>query len=125
MKVAVYGTLRQGFGNNRLLADSKYLGLETLKGPFSMISCGGFPAIFLHENKEISNPLTIEVYEVDENTLLNSLDMLEGYPTFYNRTQIPTSFGDAWIYHFPESRWREKSENLVTSGDWKLFIGRR
>jgi len=29
---------------------------------------------------------------------LSRADHLEGYPRFYDRVQVPTSHGDAWVY---------------------------
>jgi gamma-glutamylcyclotransferase (GGCT)/AIG2-like uncharacterized protein YtfP len=112
-KVAVYGSLRQGFGNNRWLADSKYLTTEVTSPDYEMYSLGGFPFIM----PDGKTAITIEVYEVDEQ-VMNRLDQLEGYPTFYDRKQIETTQGDAWIY-FMYSRYR--GAELVESGDWKEF----
>ena len=109
--VAVYGSLREGFGNNRLLEGSKKVSTEVLEGEYTMLDLGAFPGVIL----EGETPITIEVYEVDECTF-QSLDMLEGYPSFYNRQLFNTSVGDAWMY-FLEGRegW---SNSYVPSGDW-------
>ena len=80
--VSVYGTLKQGWGNHRLLNKSpKFTGsieVATLDGV-------GFPIIKLGD----AYKLNVEVYEVDEDELY-SLDGLEGFragssPTFYDR----------------------------------------
>ena len=109
--VAVYGSLREGFGNNRLLGGSKKISTEVLEGEYTMLDLGAFPGVIL----EGETPITIEVYEVDEPTF-QSLDMLEGYPSFYNRDLFKTSVGEAWMY-FLEGRegW---SNSYVPSGDW-------
>ena len=70
-KVAVYGSLRQGFGNHRILGDSKLLGNEWIPG-FEMFQLGSYPGI----RKGESSILT-EVYEVSGETL-ERLDTLEG-----------------------------------------------
>ena len=111
--VAVYGTLREGFGNHALLAKSKLLSREKTQPEFTMYSLGGFPFI-LHDG---DTPMVVEVYEVDD-TVMGSLDRLEGYPTFYDRKQIPTSQGDAWIY-FMHTAYR--GTEVVDSGDWVKY----
>ncbi|MCS5736871.1 gamma-glutamylcyclotransferase family protein, partial [Herbiconiux daphne] len=54
--------------------------------------------------------------------LKGSYDALEGYPSFYNRTQIPVVLDDgreldAWIYHIDE----EQKEG-VAHGDWVKYL---
>lgn len=111
MRVAVYGTLRQGFGNHRLLENSNFLGKTKTKPVFNMhghivpwISNGG------------TTQITVEVYEIDEETL-EKLDWLEGYPSYYNRQLIDTEFGEAWIY-FIDHR---SVGNTIESGDWAEY----
>jgi gamma-glutamylcyclotransferase (GGCT)/AIG2-like uncharacterized protein YtfP len=55
-----------------------------------------------------------EVYEVDEPTM-DRLDMLEGYPSFYNRVEIPTDYGLAWMYYLDRSY---ATEQRINSGVW-------
>ena len=108
--VAVYGTLRRGYGNHRLLASSKYLGPAKTKG--TMYSLGPFPAISLHGNTDVQ----LELYEVDQPTL-QSLDHLEGHPRFYQRQKTNTSAGPAWIYTMDHDE-QLSSHRVVVSGDW-------
>jgi len=110
--VAVYGSLRDGLSNHRLLETAKPLGKDTVTG-FDMFSLGAFP--YVRPTKEANN-IVVEVYEVDENTFAR-LDMLEGYPSFYDRMKIATKYGDAWIYFIDEYGKYPK----VTSGDWVKF----
>lgn len=113
IRVAVYGSLRQGMGNHRLLENSKFLGKDKLDG-FIMYSLGGFPCIRTVFPE--GNTITVEVYEVDDATF-ERLDRLEGYPSFYDRKKVGTQYGEAWIYTIE----REKSRPVVESGDWVLF----
>jgi len=97
--VAVYGSLKKGFGNHRLLSDSTLIGRGSTDTTYDMISLGGFPGLV-----EGNNHIQVEVYEVTEDKLLHSLDRLEGYPSFYNRELIDISLDNgskctAWIYH--------------------------
>ena len=110
MKVAVYGTLRQGFWNHRLLENSTFLGKTKTEPRFTMYG-HGVPWVTNTGSTEI----TVEVYEIDEKTFQN-LDFLEGYPTYYNRQLINTEFGEAWIYfrHI-------EGGFIIDSGDWAEF----
>lgn len=73
--VAVYGTLRKGYGNHRILADGncEFLGEEVVSG-YDMFTNGGFPMIV-----EGSRDILIEKYRVTDETTMKRLDRLEGY----------------------------------------------
>ena len=124
-KVAVYGTLRAGCGNNVLLSNAKFIGKTLTEGMHSMYSLGGCPAVKLSEP---SSHIVIEVYEVDDATL-SRLDRLEGYrgtpeDSFYNRSVIGTvGYGDAFIYHIEDRDFNH--ENLIEDGDWVRNRARR
>ena len=109
-KVAVYGSLRQRMGNHRLLTNSTFLGTTVVEG-WDMYDLGAFPTIVHGEL-----PLTAEVYEVTD-SVFASLDRLEGFPSFYDRSSIPTEYGQAWIYHFHEA----PNAPQVYSGDWVAY----
>lgn len=84
-KVFVYGTLKQGYGNHRLLTGAKFLGEFTTKQPFNLRD-GGFP--YAVRNQEENNGLVKgEVYEVDDD-ILQQLDWLEGVPRHYQRQPV-------------------------------------
>lgn len=109
--VAVYGSLREGFGNHVILGDSEMKSREVLDGMFTMLDLGAYPAVVL----EGDTPITIEVYEVNELTF-ERLDMLEGYPSFYNRRLFETTQGMAWMYYLEcKDDW---TNTYVPSGDW-------
>ena len=114
--VAVYGSLRRGMGNHRLLVGFPLLSTERVKG-WDMYSYGAFPYITPSEDGEI----TIEVYAVPIDELLGSLDSLEGYPSFYDRKKIQTSKGEAWIYFIDQG----SNSAPVESCDWVSFKGAR
>lgn len=112
MLVCVYGTLRAGCSNHRLLEGSEFLGSVSVDG-WAMYSMGGFPALVPAVGLAISG----EVYRVTE-AVMKTLDRLEGYPGWYDRTEVPTEFGDAWIYHFTDQA-AVVGRRLIQSGDWK------
>ena len=106
--VFVYGTLKRGFGNNRLLSGSKFLGEARTEDKFALYE-SGIP--FVIEDEQVSQ-ISGEVYEVDERTLAR-LDRLEGHPNWYFRKMVNISVNateryetekriQAWIYFFPK-----------------------
>lgn len=117
--VAVYGTLRQGFGNHRLLKHgcAELMGRFRVKLPFYMESLGGFPGLIPSGDR---HNITVEVYQVDKETM-NSLDILEGYPRFYDKKRVQVEDYDAWIYFLPEPLGR----TVVQSGDWLDYSHQR
>ena len=105
--VFVYGTLKRGFVNNRLLCGSKFLGKARTEGKFALYEAG---ISFVIEDEQVSK-ISGEVYEVDERTLAR-LDRLEGHPSWYCRKMVNISINnkdldevtkmiEAWIYFFP------------------------
>ena len=97
--VFVYGSLKQGYGNHRLLEDSKFLGKYiTRDADFYMISLHSFPGVLKTEGGE-GFSISGELYEIDDATLKN-LDILEGNGHFYKRELVEVlSFSEkAWMY---------------------------
>jgi len=101
--VFVYGTLKQGFGNHRLLERATLVGAAvTPTHSYTMVSLGVFPAVYLRGNNQICGELYTDVDRV----IMQHLDWLEGYPDFYNRsiikvkTEHDDTLYDAWMYHF-------------------------
>jgi gamma-glutamylaminecyclotransferase len=122
-KVAVYGSLRKGFGNHGRLLGATFVGETTTVQSFSMYSLGGFP--FVQLNGAEVGPVTVEIYDCNADQL-RSLDQLEGYRgdganNFYNRSEVETGLGTALIYHI-EGRG---GQHLVESGDWKQYCDAR
>lgn len=96
-KVFVYGSLKKGYGNHRLLEDAKYLGTHVTDPAYTMVGLGGFPGVILTGDTSIHG----ELYEVTPMEF-EYLDGLEGYPSFYNRTKISTDHGEAWMYYLDD-----------------------
>lgn len=111
-RIAVYGSLRKGRGNHRLIQHSTQLTQEVVSIPFRMISLGGFPGLIpTDQNQNIH----IEVYEVDDSTY-KDVERLEGYPRFYQKAKIETSQGEADIYILEDEHYQ--SYPSVETGDW-------
>jgi gamma-glutamylaminecyclotransferase len=101
--VAVYGSLKQGFGNHRLLEKANFIGSGETPPIYEMRGEGrGYPGIFKGDSR-----VQVEVYSVTHEELKN-LDSLEGHPNFYRRevTDILLDSGEklpAFIYKLSES----------------------
>lgn len=114
IRVAVYGTLLQNFGNHRAyMQTAKFVGEATIPG--KMYSLGGYPCVSLHGN----NTIHLEVYDIDEETLKH-LDRLEGHPRFYQREIVETSIGPAWIYLINNAE-QQGYNTVVASGSWREY----
>jgi gamma-glutamylcyclotransferase (GGCT)/AIG2-like uncharacterized protein YtfP len=114
--VAVYGSLRFGLGNHRVLGNSVRQDDGIIANTFKMFSLSYFPAL-VKSNDPVD--IVVEVYEVATDSTARSLDSLEGYPSFYNRELVKLKDGrDCWVYFIEESEphWPE------VSGDWKKYI---
>ena len=115
--VLVYGTLRQGGYNHSLMGEAELLTSLKLAG-FKMVSLGSYPAIYM--DNQTQETIQAELYAVDEATFTR-LDQLEGYPDFYNRSQVEVSLTNgqpinAWIYHMSQEELSDKEP--VEEGDW-------
>lgn len=120
--VAVYGSLRHGLGNHRLLQGAvRQEDGKVAKDTFKMYSLGGFPGLVKDKGPEI----TVEIYELDTEQRIQSLDRLEGYPNFYDREVVTLLDGrKCWIYFLISGR-DNRSYAEVTNGDWKSYYTRR
>lgn len=115
--IAVYGTLRKGFGNHRIIEDAEYLGTFNSPPIYNLHNLGGFPG--LKHNGTTS--VVMEVYSVNKEEASN-VDSLEGYrpgvtPTFYDKEIIETPWGNAGVYIYVNNLDRAP---LVESGDYYL-----
>jgi gamma-glutamylcyclotransferase (GGCT)/AIG2-like uncharacterized protein YtfP len=95
--VAVYGTLKKGFGNHYLIEGQKFLGIGETPPDYAMLSFGSYPGAIDGDER-----IQVEVYEV-ENKALQRMDNLEGHPSFYRRNLTPIimdngDIKEAWMY---------------------------
>ena len=112
-RVFVYGTLKRGYGNHRILEGgrARFVGTERISG--AMHDYGAFPAVTLAAAGTVHG----EVYEVTPETL-RRLDVLEGTPTFYQRTRVSMSTGgEAWVYVMDPGQLVDTRK--VPSGRWE------
>lgn len=114
--VAVYGTLKRGCSNHVLLQHARFVGDDCLTC-ITLYDLGPYPGARL----ESSDGIDIEVFAVDDQQL-QQLDELEEYLAtapdqgMYDRCQVRTQFGPAWIYIY------NREVDLATalrSGAWQ------
>lgn len=109
--IAVYGTLKWGEGNHRLLDGSLYLGDGMTVDKMRLV-ISGLP--FLIENPhDDGHHVDVECYAVDDRTL-RAIDGLEGHPHFYCREKIKIDLEneivDAWVYMIPDDGRHDNGE---------------
>ena len=92
-RVFVYGTLKRGQRNDHFLHGAEFLGRHSTEENFSMYEFEDYPAVCLRG----SHAITGEVYHIGDRQF-RMLDDLEWYPHFYQRIEISTGWGDAWMY---------------------------
>uniref|UniRef100_A0AC35TLM9 Gamma-glutamylcyclotransferase family protein n=1 Tax=Rhabditophanes sp. KR3021 TaxID=114890 RepID=A0AC35TLM9_9BILA len=106
--IFVYGTLKRNEPNNHMLLDaangnSLFRGSALTDDKFLMVIGSKYNIPFCLDIQEKGSSQIIgEVYEIDEN-MLDSLDVFEGFPKFYDRKEITVNTSDnrtinAWIY---------------------------
>lgn len=99
-RIFVYGSLKKGFGNNRFLATSEYVGETQTPPNYNMVSFGVFPGVCSDGTFAISG----EIYYVDNPTLI-AIDRLEANGFFYTRELVEMEDGhEAWIYLFTKEK---------------------
>ncbi len=117
--VFIYGTLRKGYWNHVYVENADALGFaKTIESDFIM-RAHSYPFVCRAkaDNKQIATKITGELYAVSDYEL-KKLDVLEGYPRFYDREQIliTTNAGEnytAWMYINNNG-----SGDVVESGDY-------
>ena len=111
--VFVYGTLRRGYHNHRLIMDCEVIDIGRTVNNYAMYA-NGIP--YVSENEAVSQ-IYGELYLVSPKILF-TLDMLEGHPSWYKRKKVPIEtlngkIYNAWLY-FNET----KTDKLIASGDY-------
>ena len=126
-----YGTLRRGWWNHGLLADTdevRFIGEGKTYRRYSMVA-DSIPFVIKHAPAQKAGlPLfqvAGEVYRVSQKTLAR-LDRLEGHPRWYQRENIPVRLENgalvsAWLYFAPGS-YAQKNCAVVPDGDFKNTV---
>lgn len=95
--VFVYGTLKRGFGNHRVMADAggEFVCEGRTVTPFPLVVQGLPYLIFRPGNGQ---RVEGEVYRIADDEGWYRLDSLEGHPNFYRRKLIEVEGEDGDIY---------------------------
>jgi len=123
--VFVYGTLRKGFGNHRILASNPFEGKALTKDNYAMY-ISGLP--FVVKDEPVSH-IVGEVYQLRDIKDLHRVDQLESHPDFYKRELIHVEIAPptpnrhyrtvaAWIYFITPSYGEFHPNTLEKSGDY-------
>lgn len=111
--VFVYGTLKRGHSNHHWLAGATFLGRRLLRGG-RLYDLGPYPMAVLSTDKQAV--IHGELFAVTQEGLAR-LDLLEGYPSFYERSQLILSTGQtAWVYHGLQEQVGDAP--TIPLGDW-------
>jgi gamma-glutamylcyclotransferase (GGCT)/AIG2-like uncharacterized protein YtfP len=91
--VFVYGSLCRGEEFHHYLADARFVGPWRTPPTWEMWDLDGYPALTPGGQTSAAG----ELYDVSE-ALLARLDELEETPTLYQRTELDTPYGRAFVY---------------------------
>jgi gamma-glutamylcyclotransferase (GGCT)/AIG2-like uncharacterized protein YtfP len=107
--VFVYGTLKRGHYGDYMFKTSEYVGEAYTLDKFDMTHKDhGFPRT---KKNEKGSHIVGQVFKVTEQSILDSLDTYEGYPSFYDRIVTPVKFKDGEI----------DAEMYLSSGSAEMF----
>lgn len=118
MRFAVYGSLKKGYHNHPVIQGANYLGTDSTKPEYSLYSLGSYPAV----TKGGSTSIHLEVYETDNDSIIDRVNRLEGFISknnphnYYDSITIDTKYGEAEMFILRDL----KTENLtlIKSGNW-------
>lgn len=117
VKIAVYGSLKRGFGNHRLIA-AALISCKPCRITGRLYDTGcGYPAFIVDPDG-----YTVQAELMTLNArILAAVDRLEGHPNFYKRTLLEcvTDAGQiekAFVYVMPKTAVFYMKE--ITSGIW-------
>lgn len=119
INIAVYGTLRQGFGNHRVLGNSKLISSGWTKEKYKL-TASGIP--FVKKDEPVSN-VKVEVYSVTPEQL-PTVDALEGYNpndhegSWYKRTPIQVKLDNGEEIEASIYFGDREGNTLIATGDY-------
>jgi gamma-glutamylcyclotransferase (GGCT)/AIG2-like uncharacterized protein YtfP len=133
VKVFVYGTLKTGLYNNRILQrhGAKSLGVAfSQQDDIVLVNGTYYPYCKLVSEQQMSilfdngvtGLITGELFEAPK-SVMRELDCLEGYPNHYNIRQVSvcldnddSEYHTAWMYY--QERYVEPGDEVCMQGYW-------
>jgi gamma-glutamylcyclotransferase (GGCT)/AIG2-like uncharacterized protein YtfP len=116
--IAAYGTLRLHYSNSRLVnipGETKWLGTGKTVEKYQM-RASGIPYV----NKTPDTQIVVDIWEIDVDKHLPSVDRLEGHPNWYCREEIEVELDGkiikAWLYFMENA-----GSTIVESGDYNDY----
>lgn len=113
--VFVYGTLKRGFCNHRLLEKAAFVKEVKTRPHYLLFDLGPYPAMVVATDR--GDSIRGELYHVDTETLAR-LDQLEGHPYYYRRETMYLAEGEfdqpVEVYLF-----QKKPEDMEDYGYWR------
>jgi len=126
--IFVYGTLKRGYGNNRLLEQSRFVDAATTENRYPLV-VSGIP--YLHDVPNVGHHVTGEIWEVTDDQL-RRVDQLEGHGRgFYERRKINVISEttrekvETWVYFICTRTRGYEAETLHPSYEDGLQDNRR
>lgn len=108
--VAVYGTLKVGKGNHRVLGESELVTTGFIKG-YVMYSNGYYPSIFKVDDEH--QKVYVEVYKVTDIDVYQNLLSLEGFPMHYGINQVEVNGIKSLVFVNGSTNYTNKIENGI------------
>ncbi|RED50264.1 gamma-glutamylcyclotransferase family protein [Seonamhaeicola aphaedonensis] len=116
----VYGTLKKGYCNHKLLRDSKKIRDYITRPEYSMVNLQSFPGVVKNGNTAIHG----EIYEVVDEMIEKSLDKLEGYykpnnkENLFNKEYFDIEGEKVFIYILNTSKVAIEKYQIIPTGKW-------
>lgn len=124
--VAVYGSLRKDMYNHPVMkqAGAEFQGMGRIRGTLRADPRDTYPFLTLGTIDPDNDTTVVEVYTVPDEGM-EVLDILEGYPRYYNRTQVDVGgeggvWAHVWVYHLEDAAGRTP----VLDGNWVAHVKR-
>lgn len=94
IQIAVYGSLKRGFGNHTIIKDAPLIGKSSVRGYMTLVY-KSYPQLFLDDNEREHE---IEVYKVtpEQYAAIRRMELGAGY----SEKKIETDLGQCIIYVF-------------------------
>lgn len=111
MLLFVYGTLKRGERNHRLLADQRFVGAAATAPGYRLFDLGPYPAMAADAD---SGPVRGELFSVSA-CAADELDDFEGVPDLFDRRRVELADGaTAWAYLYV----RPIPDDTPTGDEW-------